>query len=340
MKAGELPKSHSIKNPYQGKLKDIKPPTNPASSAPNAPAAPAQAAPTTPSADAYKVELSEQAKTESTTSDSKSLKEKLKLPDVFKKPSTPTPPLPKVPEIKKDAKVKAEKAGKAEDKTPRFGFIKKPAIIFIPGLDMFSSGTVANSSNSYDGVRKMAESVPGARLYGWDQHDEIIDHIKKLKEDQPVVLVGHSYGGDTAHEVAEELNTLENGFRKVDLMVTIDSIGVGNDVVPQNVKRNLNIFSDKDWLINDGPHVARNHHKTKVYNILRDEKHTDLDDSNDVQREVLEAINTVVGKMTSKLEEVIKGKDKDNDKSLEENSLVEHEKSIAPSAELEEKEDI
>jgi hypothetical protein len=214
-------------------------------------------------------------------------------------PSVPTPDLPKPelnkpasenPEIKKPD-IMSEEVKEAEVKE---GTLKKPAIIFIKGLDIFSSPST--SEGGYAGVGKMAESIEGSRMYGWDQQDEIIKEIKKRRNDQPIVLVGHSLGGDTAHEVAEALDSLEHQFRKVDLLVTIDAFGADHSIISQNVKNHLNVFGESNFFLNDGPHVARRHEMTKVKNILSPHDHTELDDDREIQYEVVNLINETLSK--------------------------------------------
>lgn len=194
-------------------------------------------------------------------------------------------------EIKEEVTEKAKEVAKVEEKA---GSVKKPAVIFIKGLDIFSSPS--KSESGYAGVGRIAENVKGSRLYGWDQKDEILKEIKKVALDQPVILVGHSFGGDTAVELANELDSLEHNFRKVDLLVTIDAVGFNNDIIPQNVKEHLNIFGETSWFLNDGPHVARRHEMTKVENILSPLDHTDLDDDKAHQFEIVKKINSALGK--------------------------------------------
>lgn len=202
---------------------------------------------------------------------------------------------PKVPETKPEiSKSDVKKAKEVSDLATKQANIKGPAIIFIKGLDLFSSPST--SERGYAGVGKMAEAVEGSRIYGWDQQDEIIEHIKKVKAEQPVILVGHSFGGDTALEVAEELDSLEHGFRAVDLLITIDSVGADNDIIPQNVKNHLNVFGESNFMLNDGPHVARRHEKTQVKNILSAHDHTELDDDKEIQYEVVNLIKETLSK--------------------------------------------
>ncbi|MCO4752964.1 MAG: hypothetical protein KC478_00710 [Bacteriovoracaceae bacterium] len=173
----------------------------------------------------------------------------------------------------------------------KFGKLEKPGIFFVSGFDWFGASSV---KGNYDGIRDMAEAVEGARHYAWDQQEEILGEIKKRNPDQPIILVGHSFGGDAVVEIAQQLNTIENGFRSVDLMVTLDSVGLDNDIVPQNVKQNLNFLAQGNRFINDGPNIAANYERSDVTNFLRHEEHAELDDATDIQIEILEAIQKIV----------------------------------------------
>lgn len=207
-------------------------------------------------------------------------------------------------EVKNDAKVeiserakelKAEfDAAKKVEKihSKKFGNKEEPAIYFVSGFDWFGAGSI---KGNYDGIRDMAEAVTGAQHYSWDEQDEVIEDIMKHKSSTPLVLVGHSFGGDGVMEIAERLNTIENGFRKVDLLVTLDSVGYDNDKVPQNVKRNLNYLAQGPYdFLNDGPNIAENYQRTEVENFLRKEEHADLDDNTEIQMTVLEEIDKVL----------------------------------------------
>ena len=238
----------------------------------------------------YKVELSSKAPA-APTAPTSSLPS-LSLPT----PSISTPSIPDLPkpdltkdiakdQIKDEVTKKAEEVQKPEIKN---GSVKKPAIFFIKGLDLFSSPS--KSEGGYAGVGRIAENIEGSRLYGWDQKDEILKEIKKIHSDYPVVLVGHSLGGDTAIELADELDSLKENFRSVDLLVTIDAIGFSHDIIPQNVKKHLNVFGESSFFLKDGPHVARREEKTNVRNILSPLDHTDIDDDKEVQYEIVNLI--------------------------------------------------
>lgn len=240
----------------------------------------------------YKLDLSGSKPNAGTTASTPS------LPSV-PTPSVSAPSLPDLPkpnaaakEVAKDEAIK--KAEAIKEPEVKDGTVKKPNIIFIKGLDIFSSPS--KSEGGYAGVGRMAEAVEGSRIYGWNQKEEIIKEIKKTHPDYPVILVGHSLGGDTAIEIADELDSLKEKFRPVDLLVTIDAIGFAHDIVPQNVKKHLNVFGESSLILNDGPHVARREEKTNVRNILSPLDHTDIDDDREIQFEVMTLIQNTLKK--------------------------------------------
>jgi hypothetical protein len=70
----------------------------------------------------------------------------------------------------------------------------------------------------------------------------------------------------------------------------MDAVGMSNDIIPQNVKRHLNVFGESNILLNDGPHVARRNEKTSVVNILSGKDHTAIDDDKEVQFEIVNLV--------------------------------------------------
>lgn len=203
--------------------------------------------------------------------------------DVAKKiASAPTLPLATTAEKLKGKSITADK----KDETPKI--INKPAIFYIEGLDIFSA---ANS----DGLKEMHLGTPGSELFTWKEKSKILEAIQKRSPDQPIILVGHSLGGDAAVKISETLNTPHNGFREVDLLVTLDAVGLENDIMPTNVKRHLNFFAEKGIpLLHDGPHIARSNDLTDVVNELRSEDHTQIDDLPDIQFKIFHEIQDVL----------------------------------------------
>jgi hypothetical protein len=191
-----------------------------------------------------------------------------------------------VPSESKDLKKLDEKI--SDKLPPKLTFIKKPALIFIEGFSLFG---ISNG----DGIKDMADNLPGAKRFSWNEQDKIIDQIKKHAPDQPVVLVGHSFGGDSAVEIANTLNTVKNGFRGIDLLVSIDSVGMNNTIIPMNVKRNLNFIAEGVIpFLHGNPDIARSVDHTEVVNELRSELHSKMEDSEEVQFKIFESINGIL----------------------------------------------
>ena len=163
--------------------------------------------------------------------------------------------------------------------------INSPGLFFLSGLD------IEGLSSGDGGVGAMAKNVPHGKHFSWKDEEIVLEEIKKVPIQQPLVLVGHSLGGDAVVSLANRLNRMEHGFRNIDLLVTLDSVGFDNDLIPPNVKRNLNFIGDEDVFFNDGPNIARDENRTKVFNEIRSEKHTGIDDSKEVQKKIFSAIS-------------------------------------------------
>lgn len=161
--------------------------------------------------------------------------------------------------------------------------LEGPGMYFISGFKLFSG------SNG-DGIEEMARHMEGAQHFSWVHEKEILQDIAKRPADEPIILVGHSLGGNAAVKIARQLNTPAFGFRQVDLMVTMDSFGFNNDVIPANVKKNLNFIGHRNIFLNDGPNIARDSERTQVINELRDEMHTQIDNASDIQEKVFRKI--------------------------------------------------
>ncbi|MBC7429345.1 MAG: hypothetical protein H7336_12075 [Bacteriovorax sp.] len=236
-------------------------------------------------------EVKAEAPAESAPSSSSSAKEVMTKASSVAKAISKVPILPIVtPSADSKALQVSEKKVTSDKKPePPVHVIKKPAVIFIEGFSMFG---ISNG----DGIKDMADNFPGAKKFDWTDNDKIVEEIKKHAPDQPVVLVGHSFGGDTAIEVANELNSPKQGFRAVDLLVSIDAVGMNKTIIPVNVKSNLNFFGEGMMpFIHGDPTVARNTKYTQVTNELRSLMHSKMDDNPEVQFEIFNKINDVLG---------------------------------------------
>lgn len=245
------------------------------------------------SKEATKEASKEIAKDNTKIEDTKSIEAKNESSEVAKKAESVASTLSKIPVLpiaipKADVNIEKKLADVAHEKAH---FIKKPAVIFIEGFSAFGL------SNG-DGIKDMADNYPGAKRFSWNEKDKILDEIKKHAPDQPVVLVGHSLGGEAAVDIANDLNSAKNAFRNVDLLVSIDSVGFNNTIIPMNVKRNLNFFEEGGFIpfLHGNPTVARNTDYTEVVNELRSEMHSKIDDSPEVQYKIFEHINQTLNR--------------------------------------------
>jgi pimeloyl-ACP methyl ester carboxylesterase len=126
--------------------------------------------------------------------------------------------------------------------------------VFFTGLGTGSStlDRIANASfqgKSGEGLQSLAqefdatfaaEHVSG-RVFPWDQESAAGDFVRSLNRLDELVVVGHSFGGDSALEFA---NTLTPG-RPIDLLVTLDAACVlcpGGTVKPANVLQEVELY--------------------------------------------------------------------------------------------------
>jgi len=220
----------------------------------------------------------------STKIPSKVVREEKRDPGLFEKPSAKV-------DISKTARVinKKEKQLQGVESIKRLDQVlplkNRPGVFFLSGFDF------QGLSSGDGGVGAMAKNVPHGKHFSWEDEERVLEEVKKIPIQQPLILVGHSLGGDAVVNLANRLNSMEHGFRNIDLLVTLDSVGFNNDLIPSNVKRNLNFIGDEDVFFNDGPNIARDGGRTKVFNEIRSEKHTGIDDSKEVQKKIFSAIS-------------------------------------------------
>lgn len=179
--------------------------------------------------------------------------------------------------------IKAINELKSPDLASEVPVSEGPGIYFISGFKLFNGA-------KGDGIEEMASHMEGAQHYSWVHESDILEDIARKEQHEPIILVGHSLGGNAAVKIAHQLNSAAHGFRPVELMVTMDSFGLDNDVIPANVKKNLNFIGHRNIFLNDGPNIARDSERTQVVNELRDEMHTQIDNAPDIQEKVYRKI--------------------------------------------------
>ena len=126
--------------------------------------------------------------------------------------------------------------------------------IFFTGLGTGSTALdrIVNASSegkSGEGLQSLAQEFDTAfaaqnvngRVFPWDQESAAADFARSLNRLDELVVVGHSFGGDSALEFA---NTLTPG-RPIDFLVTIDLACVlcpGGTVKPDNVLQEVELY--------------------------------------------------------------------------------------------------
>lgn len=126
--------------------------------------------------------------------------------------------------------------------------------VFFTGLGTGSSALdrIANAAfqgKSGEGLQSLAQEFDttftaqhvNGRVFPWDQESAAGDFVRSLNRLDELVVVGHSFGGDSALEFA---NTLTPG-RPIDLLVTIDSACVlcpGGTVKPADVLQEVELY--------------------------------------------------------------------------------------------------
>jgi len=126
--------------------------------------------------------------------------------------------------------------------------------VFFTGLGTGSSplDRTANASfqgKSGEGLQALAQEFDSAfaaqhvsgRVFPWDQESAAADFVRSLNRLDELVVVGHSFGGDSALEFA---NALTPG-RPIDLLVTIDAACVlcpGGTVKPADVLQEVELY--------------------------------------------------------------------------------------------------
>jgi hypothetical protein len=206
----------------------------------------------------------------------------------------------KSPEVIKNKKIQSTPTYH-EQSVKKKKLMEKPAIFFISGFDYLGL-----TPESADGLKLMSKQLKGAEHFYWNEKDKIMEEISKRSLKQPIILVGHSLGGDTAHEVAEELNSMKNYFRKVNLLVTLDSFGSKNQVISSNVNKNLNFVPENNLLgmgmesifgkgvFKYGANIAENINQTEVHNEIKSLAHSELDNAQDIQFKIFENIMSII----------------------------------------------
>ena len=126
-------------------------------------------------------------------------------------------------------------------------------------------------------VRRVAlkirdQEIPGVHVETVENHkielaEELVRQSFPTPGDANIVLYGNSLGGSATMRFAQRLQDL--GYR-VQMMVVIDSVGKGDEVVPANVSKAINIFQRDSWpVVGQSEITAADPSKTTILGNLK-----------------------------------------------------------------------
>ena len=116
-----------------------------------------------------------------------------------------------------------------------------------------------------------------SRVFRHFEQQQAFNYINSFNDICCLVLVGHSLGGDSVIELANDFLLP----RHVDLTVQIDSVGIGDDVLPTNVGTGFNYFQISTGLFEpQGELVVLGATNINVETLFSDPTitHTSIDD--------------------------------------------------------------
>ena len=137
-----------------------------------------------------------------------------------------------------------------------------------------------------------------AETYKWEADDDAEKMIRRAVDSgsaNKVVIIGHSYGADTANALADDL--AGGVFSKkvdIDLLVQIDSIGTWDDNFPTSVKKAVNYYQTKDSepLVETNIPGAENINASEMFN--QDLDHRSIDNDPGLQNDIVQKISQYV----------------------------------------------
>jgi hypothetical protein len=181
------------------------------------------------------------------------------------------------------------------------------------------TGFASQTLNEITGMQKLVDAFrQEAKLdqlnlkisiFAWDEKKDAINYLSSLglNNNDKLIVIGHSYGGDTAILLANELKKRN---RRVDLLVQVDSVGSSDDVLPSNVAKGINYYQADDNPISSGRFKVQQEviksTNLDVNRVFKNElissnsyplNHGSIDDSNVVHQAIIEqALNAIAFK--------------------------------------------
>ena len=138
----------------------------------------------------------------------------------------------------------------------------KPLIVFYNGFFNQDLNKLLGERNFYavcnkyipkKGVTK--KCLSWSKMYGGYETDFIVDHWRSTSSETPIVLIGYSYGGDTAYDVAESLPE-----KYSPTLITLDPVarkGKDSSLPKPTSGEWITMYTRKSWSLNKCDLIAR-----------------------------------------------------------------------------------
>lgn len=152
------------------------------------------------------------------------------------------------------------------------------------GMDALSSTLAARVAATHPSVSF------SSRVFQHFEQGDAINYINSFSCISGLVIIGHSLGGDSVIELAEDLPY-------VDLTVQIDSVGIGDDALPPSVGDGFNYYQiSTDLFEPQGELFVSGATNINVETLFGDPSitHTSIDDDSRLHDEIFRNIQSVV----------------------------------------------
>jgi hypothetical protein len=154
------------------------------------------------------------------------------------------------------------------------------------------NGSFQSSSRSaVEGIVSYLESAAvGERVQRLNsgQLQEAIGYaIVAAQQGEKINVVGHSFGGDTAKDVARALDQIN---LPVNVLATIDAVGIDSNMIPGNVRTNPNFIQGNTPFLHGEKNTPVNPSQTTVENIVRPEGHWGIATAPEVRDKIIKGI--------------------------------------------------
>lgn len=172
----------------------------------------------------------------------------------------------------------------------------RKVVALFTGFSGSSGGTgIEDLDSQLQSVFGSDPAVPfSSRVFGYSDQTSAFNFISSFSDTRDLIIIGHSLGGDAVIELTKDYLLPVNKF--VDLTIQIDSVGVGDELIPGNVIKAFNYYQISTGLLE--PQGATNvvgATNINVESLFSDNTitHTSIDDDQRLQDLIVSEIQTI-----------------------------------------------